>query len=227
MRCVLQPGALLTEANLAKSHGLGRAGVRWALGRLSQDGLVTVIPRHGYVVAPIAIKRVNELFTIRQIIEPAAAELAASCVDVSEIHRLDGLCRQARYQIHDRESSQRFLELNTEFHVAIARATGNDWLVRILSSLLDESERMFHLGLMLRDRSEEMYHEHEDLVEALSRGDGKAAALIASTQIEAARQMVVSALVSSEDLADINVTASRRRPARRQGHRRVVSRVVV
>src|SRR3546814_2697113 len=53
------------------------------------------------------------------------------------------------------------------------------------------------LGLALRNRTEEMQHEHKALVDALLRGDGDTAAAMAAEQVEAAREMVMDAILSS------------------------------
>ena len=63
--------------------------------------------------------------------------------------------------------------------------------------LLDEMTRLPHLGLGLRNRSQEMQHEHRALVKALLRGDGSSAERICRDQIEAARNMVLSAILTS------------------------------
>ena len=52
--CRLKPGAEVTEAGLASHYGLGLAPIRSALSRLDQEGLVSTIPRRGYIVAPVS-----------------------------------------------------------------------------------------------------------------------------------------------------------------------------
>src|SRR5262245_53345201 len=79
--CRLRPGAEVTEAGLAQHYELGLAPIRAALSRLSQEGLVNVIPRRGYVITPITIQTVKEVFDLRLLLEPAAARAAAGRVN--------------------------------------------------------------------------------------------------------------------------------------------------
>ncbi len=203
--CALPPAVRVTEADFVKQLGLGKTPIREALGRLAQEGLVRVIPRQGYVIAPITLRDVHDLFDLRLIVEPAAVQHAAAHIDVTDLRRLDALCR-AGYTLGDHDSATAFLRANTEFHVLIARASGNARLARLLAQLLDESERLFHLGLMLRNRSDEMAHEHHDLVEALAARDAEAARCIAVDQITTSQRMVVDALLTSAALMEASVT---------------------
>ena len=63
--CKLVPGEEVTEVRLAERYGFGRAPVRAALSKLEQEGLVSVVPRRGYLVSPITIKAVQEIFDLR------------------------------------------------------------------------------------------------------------------------------------------------------------------
>ena len=207
IRCELKPGSQISESALAERYHVGRAAVRTALNRLFQERLVQPVPRQGYLIGPITFKNVRDLFAVRLMLEPEAASLAASHASVRELDELAELCRKARYRLGDAASAEEFLRRNTEFHVGIARASGNERLAAIVASLLDEMERLFHFGLMLRDRNDEMYHEHNDLVEALMAGDSGRAAQVVTEQIDAAQKMVTDALLSSERVLAINLAA--------------------
>lgn len=196
IRCDVEPGSRVTEAQLAERFAVGRAAARTALHRLAQAGLLQVMPRQGYRVAPVTVKDVNDLFGVRLLLEPAASRLAAGRLDRQASRRLRELC-QASYLLGDRESAVAFLRANSELHVTIARASGNDRLARLVADLLDDMERLFHLGLMQRDRNEEMYHEHQELVEALEAGDGERAERITAEQLRAAQKMVMDGLLSN------------------------------
>ena len=100
----------------------------------------------------------------------------------------------------------RFLEANKALHVAIAQATGNGRLAAMVDQLLDQMTRLLHLGLGLRNRSHEMQHEHRALLKALSRGDGETAERISRQEIEAARGMVLSAIMTSNSVMNLAIT---------------------
>ena len=194
--CAIAPGTEISEAQLCAHFKLGKAPVRMALNRLAHDGLVRAIPRRGYRVMAVTIKDIQDVFELRLMLEPAAARMAAGKVDARRLRALDEVCR-AGYQPGDARSTSRFLDANKAFHVEIARATGNARLADAVEQLLDEMTRLLHLGLGLRNRSQEMQREHRALVKALERGDSATAERICREQIETARGMVLSAILTS------------------------------
>jgi DNA-binding GntR family transcriptional regulator len=206
IRCELEPGARVTESQLVKETGIGKTPVREALARLAQEDLVRSIPRHGYEVTPPTLRQVQELFGLRLIVEPAAVQLAAGKVDAADLRRLDELCHVG-YAIDDPAGAASFLRANHEFHATVAAASGNRRLTQVVERLLDESDRVYHLGLRLRSRQEEMRHRHDELVDALVAGDGEAARRLAVEQILAAQRMVLDALLSSPSVLAAEVAA--------------------
>ena len=208
MTCTITPGTEVSEPQLCTHYRLGKAPVRMALIRLAHDGLLRAIPRRGYMVTAITLKDIHDVFELRLMLEPQAAHMAAGKVDVQRLRVLDEACRPG-YQSDDIKSITRFLEANKAFHVAIAQATGNGRLAIMVSQLLDQMTRLLHLSLGLRNRSQEMQHEHRALVKALARGDSETAERISREQIEAARGMVLSAIMTSNTVMNLAITSER------------------
>jgi hypothetical protein len=117
--------------------------------------------------------------------------------------------RPARYVVGDVESARAFLSLNTEFHSTIVRASGNELLADALVGVLEKIERVHHLGHLLRDRNQQAFHEHHDLVEALVAGDGDRAYEITLAQIESARRFAIDSLLASPTVQSVNVAAAK------------------
>jgi len=204
--CLIAPGMEVSEAQLCAQYKLGKAPVRMALSRLAHDGLVRAIPRRGYMVTPVTLQDIHDVFELRLMLEPVAARMAAGRVDAQRLRMLDDICREG-YQTGNAKSTARFLDANKAFHVTIAQAAGNARLVGAIEQLLDEMTRLLHLGLGSRNRSQEMQHEHRTLVKALSRGDGETASGICREQIEAARSMVLGAILASKSVMNLPITA--------------------
>lgn len=204
--CAIAPGAGISEPQLCAHYRLGKAPVRMALIRLAHDGLVRAIPRRGYMVTPVTLKDIHDVFELRLMLEPAAAHMAAGKVDAQQLRALDEACR-AGYQPNDAKSITCFLDATKAFQVAIAQATGNSRLAAMIAQLLDQMTRLLHLGLGLRNRSQEMRHEQRVLAKALARGDGEAAERISREQIEAARNMVLNAIMTSSTVLNLAITS--------------------
>src|SRR5918997_618134 len=111
LTCALRPGAQIFEAELATRYGTSKTPVREALSTLVQEGLVQVLPRRGYLVAPITLRDVQEVFQLRLLLETAAAELAAEHITEEALRQLNALV-EVRYTYRDRASYARFLRAN-------------------------------------------------------------------------------------------------------------------
>lgn len=210
----LASGAGVSEAELALALGLGKAPVRAALARLAQDGVVTSSARRGWRIQPITLADILDVFQLRRELEPLAVRLASRRgVDAALLKRLDVGCR-AGYVPGHAASQRSFLAANRTFHLAIAEAAGSPRLLRVLTGLLDEAERALLLGLALRNRSEEIKHEHQALIDAMASGDAATAERIMIEQVDEARDMVIAALMASPSLLGAEISAAS--PKRRQ-----------
>jgi DNA-binding GntR family transcriptional regulator len=196
LTCELAPGAQIFEGELAARYEMSKTPVREALNLLGQEGLVQVLPRRGYLVAPVTLRDVQEVFQLRLLLETAAAEQAAEHVTEQGLRQLKALV-DVRYTYRDRVSYARFLRANREFHVAVAESSGNRRLAAFVAKLLEDMERILHLGLDLRDSAAEMAAEHQELVDALLKGDAELAGRVVTEQLQNSRKRVLEALVAS------------------------------
>lgn len=87
----LAPGEILSEPDLAARCDTSRTPVREAFSRLAQDGWLKRIPRKGYLVVPISIRDIVELYEYRKILECFAAERVAQSVRLEVIEELEGM----------------------------------------------------------------------------------------------------------------------------------------
>ena len=198
LTCVLEPGQQVTQAQLVDKFRVGITPVRDALQRLAQEGLVQPIPRSGYLVSPITFADIGALYEFRGILEAAAIRLA---VERASDEQLDTIARAAdfTYTFRDRQSYTDFLSHNADFHRSIALAAGNPRLAGAITLALGELTRVFHLGLDLRDRAQEMHTEHIALIQALRSRDLSRAEQIHRSQIAARSNRHRRALCATGD----------------------------
>lgn len=192
--CLLRPGEQIVQAQLADRHGIGTTPVREALQRLAQEGFVRPVPRFGYIVTPVTLSDLQEIYELRAILEVAAVHLAAVRATDSQLQQI-GQKASFTYVYRDVRSYTAFLEQNADFHRSVASLAGNQRLVDQISRLLDELTRVFHLGLDLRDSAEEMCSEHVALAEALLARDAPRAVEVTRGQISRSQQRVVEGLL--------------------------------
>ncbi|WP_459614719.1 GntR family transcriptional regulator [Bordetella sp. 2513F-2] len=197
LSCRLEPGAFVTEPELMERYDIRKSSCRIALVRLAHEGLVRSRPRKGYQVAPITLRDVEEVFTLRVQLEPLAARLAVGRVDIAELRELEAACRVQHPVMRLDEQIDVFMDANKAFHLAISAACGNERLHRTLSALLDEMSRLVALGFGVQKTKPEIKHDHNALIEAFAEQDGRRAELIARRHIETFQAMTMEKLYAS------------------------------
>lgn len=198
--CELAPGAEVSEAQIALRYGCGKAAARAALMRLTQEGLAEAHPRRGYEITPVTIRDIREIFELRALVEPEAVRLAVPRLDAARLRGLDARCARG-YTPGDRASEATFLAANREFHMAIIRACGNGRLIRLLDDVIEQMQRLFHLGLARSMHRDELRDQHARLVQAVAGGEAEQAAAVAAEHIETMRRAVVEGVMASGDVA--------------------------
>jgi DNA-binding GntR family transcriptional regulator len=197
LSCAIAPSSTLTEPGLMARYGIGKATCRVALQRLAQEGFLRVVPRHGYVVTPITLKDVEEVFALRVQLEPLSARLAAGKIDVDRLMALERACRNDDKSLGIDTRIGIFMDANAAFHMAIAEASGNQRLVKVLGGLLNEMARLVALGFGVQKTKPEIRNDHVSMIEALGAGDGKRAEQIALRHVTTFRDMTMEKVIAS------------------------------
>jgi DNA-binding GntR family transcriptional regulator len=191
--CVLKPGQQVVQTRLAERYQIGTTPIRDALHRLARENLVQPVPRSGYVITPITLTDIQEMFELRYLLESFAARMAASRGSEDDLQKIVRLA-DITYVFKDKESYLERIALNADFHRAIATAAGNQRIADPLAGLLDELARFFYLTYDLKDLSEAMRHEHHLLVEAICSRKPDRAGQVAGDLVARAQQRAFEAV---------------------------------
>jgi len=177
------PGERLTEDRLAEDFGVSRNPVREALRVAEAEGFVVILPRRGAVVASPSSTAIEDIFAVRQRLEPLAARLAAERATPRGIAGLRSLL-DAAPRAAEREDLVRLAELNSDLHLEILELSGNPWLSSIAKALYLHVQWVFRLGAA--ERAPHSWVEHIALVDAIESGDGERAEMAALSHVYAA-----------------------------------------
>ena len=195
--CRIPPGSDVSETQLSELTGLGKAPVRSAVARLSQEGLLRPVPRRGYLVSPITLHDIQENFRVRLLLEPRAARLAAGRLTEAHVRRLYSAVDLSHLGDSDADVAD-FLRLNKLFHVTIAEASGNQKMAAIIATLLDEVERMLHLFLTREHLTVQFQDEHRELFDALVAGEEDRAETLAYEQIKGGQELLLRSVLNAD-----------------------------
>lgn len=188
LRVTRPPGAMLNEAQLAEEFGVSKTPVREALRLLSQTGWVVVLPRKGYIVRPVELRDVRDIFALRRMLEPPLAEQAAAKATDRHLDHLDALIEQQRAADLDKA-----LEAARSFHLTLAGIAGSRRVHTILEDLVDEVRRLHYLLPHVEGHisSSDEVGSHTLIVAALRERNGpRAAALVLEHLNEVAQTLV-------------------------------------
>jgi len=127
------PGDRLREEDVAARLKVSRTPVREAFGRLLAKGLVQQAHGRGLIVRSLDMAEVFELYAMREILEGAAARLAARQASPAEIDALEDQLNR----FETAEDAAELARLNRAFHESIFQAARNRYLDRALQELQD------------------------------------------------------------------------------------------
>lgn len=177
IRGELAPGQRLDEQGLADHFGVSRIPLREALSALDAAGWIQRTGgRQGIWVKELSDDDLVLLAEARGPLEGKCAALAASRHTDNEIAAMRANVKKSRAAVA-RSDRTKFVELNSEFHGMLATCSRNPVFEEILS-MLDKRVRRV-LWVVQPQVVVASVDEHEAIVDALERGDAKAAADIA------------------------------------------------
>jgi len=165
----LKPGDIINIDEICARFGTSKTPTREALVVLSHEQFVESLPRIGYMVTKPSIRDVKEMFHVRIILEVDAIGLAAEYIGEKDVKALirNNLEEQkiSNKQISHIIQPEAF-KLNQEFHMTIARASGNTILASLIQHQLEMVERALSLDPFVVDSTQ-----HEKILMALKERD--------------------------------------------------------
>lgn len=187
----LPPGVRLTETDLAARFGVSRTPIRQAIAKLEAEGLLTHEPRRGLSVSRPDHAQVVELYVMREILEGAAARLAAQHASETEIAAMEELVAGEPAIFAD---APKLAAVNQRLHGLLYLAAHNRYLLRSLEQLSANMALLPSL-LTIGGRAQQAHEEHLALLAALRARDGAAAEEAAKAHSRAAQKQRLAWLV--------------------------------
>lgn len=171
------PGERLREEQLARALGVSRGPVREALAELERQGLVVINRNRGAVVAQLSRDDLEELYTLRLVIEELAIRRAAEFSDPQSNgamqYRIDEMQTALERGITEQEAA----ELDLEFHDLIYDAAQH----RRLKDAWTNMRPQIHILLLNRNVADVDFREmlvggHQELLDGIVDSDPDRAA---------------------------------------------------
>ncbi|MFD1861381.1 GntR family transcriptional regulator [Planococcus chinensis] len=193
----IKPGQTLTERGLAEKIGVSRTPVREAIRKLEEQGIVTHEPHKGVKVITLSEEKVAQLYDVRELLEGLAVRRLAECQTPQMIEELRGFIERAEKEAVE-NNIRELAEINSEFHLALARLSGNVYLETIMNMLQTQISLMMSASLSTSGRPLQNIEEHKGLIDAIRSGDGEFAESIAKHHVRKAREHAMKKLAGGE-----------------------------
>ncbi len=166
----IRGGTRLTENEVADSLNVSRTPVREALQKLSQEKLLTAIPKAGYMVEDLSDNDIQDLFTTRMEIEQIAFQKAIDNITAEELKTLDNNLEKTKAAIKAKEDF-RITELDVGFHLIICKAARSRSLFSLCKNLTDQTIKYRHALNLVQPLWNELLQEHIKIYQTLITKD--------------------------------------------------------
>lgn len=166
----LTPGSLHSVNDISERLNVSRTPVREALLKLEEQGMVSFERNRGARILETTVHDLEELFSLRIILEIPAAYRAARRPDAVAIKKLQGhLTELSEAYRLERSNARAHLEPDARFHRQIAAMAGSRRLGTILDNLFDQQMIADGTSGGFTRSMEEIIEDHVKIFEAIAR----------------------------------------------------------
>lgn len=189
-----QPGERLLEPPLAKSLGISRGPLREALHTLERDGLVQSTPRKGRFVQTIDVQTIEDVYSLRTVLETYAVERIVDLASDDELTRLDDALEDIRRTAEAGDPTS-LAQGDVAFHDALYELAHHSLLARTWRELVAGKLRLWiSKTTMTYEPLREPVQNHAAIVQAIRDRDAARARQEVVTHIADARSRALAIL---------------------------------
>ena len=168
----VEPGAFLSERQLAARLKMSKTPIKAALERLEAERFISVSPQQGIVVNDLTLEEIADDFEIREALETYVLRRLAGKLSEEQVGRMRANLAQQRETI-ERVDVAANARLDAEFHLLWCEFFGNREILEAMRRLRDRIHRIIaRVNARNAARLREGYDEHARIAEAVFSGDG-------------------------------------------------------
>jgi DNA-binding GntR family transcriptional regulator len=186
----LASGAPLHVADLAAQFSVSPSPVRDAISRLAAEGLVTNNPNRRTTVVHFTRQDVLDTFQLREILESAAARLAAKNISPAQLAEIRKVAEQCDALAGNPAQKKAKLDLDNQFHLLVAQSSGNALLFHEIARC-NRRVRVIQWLKLDPPTMKQAHPEHLKIIAALEKRDPDAAEAAMRVHLEFALQLIM------------------------------------
>ena len=165
------PGTRIRQEDIADEFKASRSPVREALRILEADGLVTLVANTGAWISELSLNDCEELYQIRERIEPLMLKLSLPYLTSEHISMLMTIQKE----LEAAKSIEEFLELDRQFHLLTYEGASTMLLGPMVERLWNTTQhyRRAYSRMLEPDGFRPAHLEHALLLNAIQRNDSE------------------------------------------------------
>ncbi|HEY9640464.1 MAG TPA: GntR family transcriptional regulator [Coleofasciculaceae cyanobacterium] len=188
----LAPGDRLVETQLAQQLQVSRTPIREAMRQLQREGLIGGDANEGLRVTCISPTDTMHLYDCRIGLEQVSVAGACEHASQAQLQTIEGYVLQAEQLMHHPNlNNSQLLDVDYQFHHAIAESSGNKWLVTLLDQVFDKMTLLRTQTTRQNPEVLEIRVEHRQIYQAIAQRDASAAIAAMHSHLLASKSRVV------------------------------------
>jgi len=187
------PGERLVEERLVDEFKVSRSPIRESLRQLESEGLITFERNKGITIARLSIEQVDEIYTLRWLLESYAARLTAERFSKKDVPYLRDLQEKLRVSAKNMDLRD-WLYNNALFHNFLSENCGNSNLIQVLDNLKRRVYRYHYITVSINGHFESYLGHHEGMLQGCEKNDGEMAEKYMKLHLETVKDILIKHL---------------------------------
>ncbi|HEY6336962.1 MAG TPA: GntR family transcriptional regulator [Candidatus Sulfotelmatobacter sp.] len=204
IRGEIPEGAQLRQDAIATQYHVSRIPVREALRQLDAEGLIAIVPNRGAIVPALSPDDIEELFSIRSLLEPEVLKLSIPLLTEEDLSEADVVLRKYVSELRREDHVSAWGRLNWQFHSILYSRANQPRFMAIIRNVNNSGERYTRLQLYLTHGMKRANEEHHQILELCRQRDVAAACKLLRLHIQYAGESLKKALEQKRTAAQVD-----------------------
>lgn len=198
----LKPGAVIVEAEIASLLGVSRAPIREAMQILNSEGLLETIPYHGTTVRQLTKSDIEELYSLRSVLEAFAVQRVIAYNNPEDVDLLRqhfrGMLANA-----DENNLKKVNDIDRAFHDTLIELSRHSMLISLWNTV---ALRVRQVMALLNERNtdlKQIAYNHLPIIEAIAEQDEQRAVALIKEHIGNTGQLIAEGWDDEENQGTI------------------------
>ena len=204
IRGEIPEGAQLRQDAIANQYHVSRIPVREALRQLDAEGLIAIVPNRGAIVPALSANDVEELFSIRALLEPEVLKLSIPNLTEDDFSEAGAALRDYVDELRRDDHVSAWGRLNWQFHSILYSRANQPRFMAIIRNVNNSGERYTRLQLYLTHGIKRANEEHHQILEFCRQRDLIRACKLLRQHIQYAGESLKEALEKKRSEAQLS-----------------------